>query len=244
MAMSIDFFGRAMALGHRIRLTAGRKAWLIVGLMLLTVIQIVPVQICQAESAPVSVNLAGWGWCLAYRPIGNVAANLTGSMTPRGDAPEISDVYLTGTLLFNLSDRTDSFALELRGTKVRSLFFLKQVSGGDTPLIAEFEGTWLSDNGTNYIACEGRLAITAPNHVAKPYVFVLRTTGTDVPSREQGNFVANVEFIIQKTTYAFDVIADRLADTGSQIKELLGDVLTQTAVLAREVRKLGTPYFT
>jgi hypothetical protein len=165
-------------------------------------------------------------------------------MIPRADASEISDLYLTGTLSFNLPDRTDRFELELRGTKVRSLFFLRQVSGGESPLMAEFEGTWLSDNGTDYVACEGRLAIPAPNHVAKPYVFVLRTTDVDVPAVQPGNWVQNLEFSIGRFTLAFDRMADRIADYGDNIKRMLGDVLTQIAVMFREVRKLGTPYFT
>ena len=232
-----------MRLKYRLGLTAGYKVWLIVGLMLVLVIQMIPVRICHAET-PASLDLSGWGWCLAYRPIANVAANLAGTMTPRAGAPEISDLYLTGTLSFDLPDRTDSFELELRGTKVRSLFFLRQVSGGESPLMAEFEGTWLSDNGTNYVACEGRIAVPVPNHVAKPYVFVLRTTDADVPIREPGNWVQNLEFSIGRVTLAFDRMADSIADYGDNIKQMAGDVLTEVAVMFREVRKLGTPYFT
>jgi len=192
----------------------------------------------------VSLDLSGWGWCVAYKDIGNVTLDLDGTLIPRDDAPDIADVYLTGRLDFNLSDRTDSFDLEMRGTKVRSLFFMKQVSGGEQPLIAEFEGTWLDDNATNYVACEGRLAIPAPNHIAKPYVFVLRTANVDVPSRVQGNWVQNLEFIIGESTLAFDRIADTLAEYGDNMKELAGTVFTQIAVVFREVRReLGTPYF-
>jgi len=190
---------------------------------------------------PVSLVLSGWGWCLAYRDVANVAIDLDGTMIPRVDAPDIADLYLTGTLTFNLSSRTDTFDLELRGTKVRSLFFLRQVSGGAEPFMAEFEGTWLSTD--NYVACEGRLAIPAPNHVAKPYIFVLRTTDTSVSTAEPGGWVGDWDFIVQKSTLAFDEIADRITQSGEEVKQLLGDVLTQVAVIFREVRKLGTPYF-
>jgi hypothetical protein len=225
------------------RVLARYKAWLIVALVMVLVLQLIPLQICRADS-PASLSLSGWGWCVAYMDIGNVAAELNGTMIPRASAPEISDLYLTGTLSFNLPDRTDSFDLELRGTKVRSLFFLRQASGGDSPLIAEFEGTWLSDNGTNYVACEGRLATPAPNYVAKPYIVVLRTADVTVPSRDPGNWVQNLEFVIGRSALAFDRIADRLAEYGDHIKDLLGSVLTEIAVMFREVRKLGTPYFT
>jgi hypothetical protein len=193
-----------------------------------------------ADSA--TVALTGWGWCVAYGEIASVRVVLNGSTIPRGSTDNVEDLYLRGTLTFNLAGRTDEFDLELRGTRVRSLFFLRQVSGGDSPLIAEFEGTWLSETG--YVACEGRIAVPAPNHVAKPYFFVLRTRDADLPSRLTGSWMANVDFAIGNLTSAFDTVADRLATGGSVIKEHLGNVLTQIAVLFREVRReLGTPYF-
>jgi len=85
--------------------------------------------LAQADT-PVSLSLSGWGWCVAYRDIANVTMNLTGTMIPRASASDIADLCLTGNLQFNLSDSTDNYALELRGTKVRSLFFLRQASGG------------------------------------------------------------------------------------------------------------------
>lgn len=202
-------------------------------------IPVIPTRNCRADT-PTSLWLTGWGWCLAYRDVGNVTANLTGSMIPRADAAEVDDLYLAGTLRFNLGDRTDSFDVELRGTKVRSLFFLRQSTGGGNPVIAEFEGTWLEETG--YVACEGRLAVPVPNHVARPYVFVLRTADRAVPSSEPGNFVANLEFAIRKGAEAFDLMADQLAEFGDNIKDLMGTVLTEIAVMFREMRKLGTPY--
>jgi hypothetical protein len=233
---------RASPLCAASRLTRSWRNPLLVSICLLLL-----VFVCLSNPSPakadtqVSLALSGWGWCLAYRDVANVAMDLNGTMIPRADAPEIADLYLTGTLTFNLSSRTDTFDLELRGTKVRSLFFLRQVSGGAEPLMAEFEGTWLSTD--NYVACEGRLAIPAPNHVAKPYIFVLRTTDTSVSTAEPGGWVGDWDFIVQKSTLAFDEIADRITQSGEEVKQLLGDVLTQVAVIFREVRKLGTPYF-
>jgi hypothetical protein len=194
------------------------------------------------EEVPVSITLTGWGWCVAYREIGSVVANLTGSRIARDNATEIEDIYLAGTLTFNISDRSDLFELELRGTKVRSLFFLKQVSGGEIPLIAEFEGSWLGE--TDYVACEGRIAVPAPNHIAKPYLFVLRTEGVEVPERDSGGWVGNMEFVVQKLTGAFDAVADEISSGGSLIKEALGDLLAKAAVIARDLRGLGIPYLT
>jgi hypothetical protein len=193
-----------------------------------------------AVADPATITLTGWGWCVAYREIANVSLVLDGSTIPRESADNVQDLYLTGTLTFNLEDRTDEFDLELRGTRVRSLFFLKQVSGGDNPLIAEFEGTWLSE--TDYVACEGRIAIPAPNHVAKPYFFVLRTEDTELPSRLTGDWVADIDFMVGKLTSAFDTIADQISAGAPVMKQNLGDFLTSIAVIVREVRAWGVPY--
>jgi hypothetical protein len=232
--------GRATRIGHALRHAAVVRVVLLVIVCGVVAVPAVPGRTCRADT-PASLWMTGWGWCLAYKDIGNVTANLTGTLIPRAEAPEISDIYLSGNLQFNLSEITDNFNLELRGTKVRSLFFLKQVSGGGDPLIAEFEGTWLDE--TDYVACEGRLAVPVPNHVAKPYVFVLRTPDREVLSGGRGSFVQNVEFSIRKGAQAFDEMSDRLAESGDQIKELIGTVLTEVAVIFREMRRvIEIPY--
>ena len=110
-------------------------------------------------------------------------------------------------------------------------------------MIAEFDGSWLEE--TNYIACEGRIAVPVPNHVAKPYFVVLRTKDSEVPSRvASGSWVSNIEFLIGQGTFAFDQVADRLSQSSTVVKNLLGTLLTQIAVIAREVRRQGTPYLT
>ncbi len=235
-------FDRATWIKHALRHSSFVRVLLLVLFAGVLAIPVIPAHTCRADT-PAALSLTGWGWCLAYMEVGNATANLTGTLVPRAGAPEISDIYLSGNIQFNLAEITDTFDLELRGTKVRSLFFLKQVSGGDNPLIAEFEGTWLEE--TDYVACQGRLAVPVPNHVAKPYVFVLRTRDSEVQSGERGNFVENVEFAIRKGALAFNEMSDRLAEGGDQIKELVGTVLTQVAVMFREVRKvIIVPYFT
>ena len=206
---------------------------------------LVPAPASAEAASRVSVRLLGWGWCLSYREIGDVELNLAGNMRARPDAPETADLYLRGTLEFSTTDRTDTFDLELRGTKVRSLFFLKEVGGGDEPLVAEFEGTWLDE--TDYVACQGRLGVPKPEgesglSAAKPYFFVLGTPNVDVPSRQAGGWTENIEFIIQKGVTCFDVVASRLWYGGAEIKDLLGAVLTQLAAIANGIRNLGIPY--
>jgi hypothetical protein len=193
---------------------------------------------------PVSVTLTGWGWYVGYRDIGNIAADLTGFRIPRDNATEVEDIYLEGILTFNTSERSDTFDLVLRGTKARSLFFLRQVSPMEdnvtADMVAEFEGTWL--NETDYVACEGRILLAAPNHVGKPYLFVLRTADVGLPNRGSGGWVGNLEFAIEKIVGAFDTMADEISSQSSVIQAQLGDLLTKVAVLAREARELGVPY--
>ena len=232
--------GRILSFAHSPSYSPLVRMIVVLVLAAVIVIPTLPTRSCKADS-PASLWLTGWGWCLAYRDVGNVTANLTGTTIPRSEAPEVSDLFLAGTIRFNLGERTDSFDVELRGTKVRSLFFLRQASGGGNPIVAEFEGTWLEE--TDYVACEGRLAVPVSNHVARPYVFVLRTPDSEVPSSETGGFVANLEFAIRKGAEGFDAMADRLGEFGDNIKDLVGTVLTEVAVMFREVRRLGTPYF-
>jgi len=206
------------------------------GLLLLTLALPVPAR----ADPPVSLSLAGWGWCPKYGEIADVSLSLDGDSLGRPDADQVDDLYLTGTLEFAVSGITETYDLELRGTRVRSLFFLKEVTGGDQPLVAEFEGFWLTEN--DYVACEGRMGVSIPNHTAKPYVFVLRTGSVDVPAREPGGWVPNIDFIIQKGVLCLDLVGDRLAEGGDVIKDLLASVLTKMEVLIREIRKLGIPY--
>lgn len=197
----------------------------------------------QSTDPSVTLSLSGWGWCANYTEVGNVVLNLNGSVLPRSGTTSVADLYLTGTLLFNLPNQTDNFDLELRGTKVRSVFFLQQVTGGTTPLIAGFEGTWLDE--TNYVACEGRLAVPVPDHVARLYIFVLRTRDAQIPQRKQGDWVANVEYVVQQGTLVFNTIADHIGAQNSNVKEIVGRILTRLTALARGARsKLGVPYFT
>ncbi|RLC93357.1 MAG: hypothetical protein DRI39_05925 [Chloroflexi bacterium] len=214
-------------------------------LVLCLLLAFVPVPVSGQEDNRVSVSLAGWGWCLSYGEIADVTLDLEGKMVPRADAATVSDLHLTGTLWFSITGRDERFDLDLYGTKVRSLFFLKQVTGGPDPTIAAFEGAWLEE--TNYVACEGRIAVRPDGEpgikVAKPYLFVLGTPGVEVPERQPGGWAESIDFIVQKGVQCLDVLGTRLWYGGDTIKDLLGKVLAQITVLYKEIRDRGAPYF-
>ncbi len=223
---------------------SGKKLSGILFLMILlllvpSVMVLVTPDVAFAESEA-SLILSGWGWCPAYGTIANVTLTLQGVTQPRAGAPEIADLNLSGILKFEVPGKVDRFDLELRGTRTRSVFYLRQVTEGTKHTIVEIEGFWLAE--TDYVACQGRLLVPLDSRLGKPYGFVLRTGGVEVPDREPGSFVENIDFIIQRGVLTFDIIGDRLAESGQAIRDLMGAVLTQLTVLAREVRRLGIPY--
>ena len=176
---------------------------------------------------PVSLTLSGWGWCInagcvTCMEYGNAVLQLDGSAITRDNVTNVSDLYLTGTLSFNLPDRTDNFTLELRGTRVRSAFFLKQVAGGSDPLIAEFEGVWFDYAEPAYIACEGRLGLPLPDKVAKVYVFAFRNHTAE-------NIAIPETSWLGKLTIIFDKTADNIVATGTQAQAAIGNTMARVA---------------
>jgi hypothetical protein len=141
-----------------------------------------------------------------------VVLDLNGSMMPRDNTTDVCDLYLTGTLLFNLPERTDNFTVELRGSRVRSFFFLKQVSGGANPIVAEIEGLWYEYEEPMYVACEGRLGVPVDNGFAKAYVFVLRNRDLEGELLTPGG--TRFSWLGRLTVLA-DEVADSLVDMGT-----------------------------
>ena len=176
---------------------------------------------------PVSLTLSGWGWridagCITCMEYGNAILRLDGSVIPRDNVTDVFDIYLSGTLSFNLPDSTDNFTLELRGTRGRSAFFLRQVAGGGYPLITEFEGVWFDYGETEYVACEGRLALPMPDKVARVYVFVLRNGTTEGIAIPQTSWLG-------RWTIIFDEIADRMVAAGTQAQAVIGNTMARVA---------------
>ena len=197
------------------------------------------------------IELTGWGWCPDEpRGIGNVSFPVIISAVPRTDAPESSDIRLTGSLELAYEDTTTrNFALNLTGIKARSLFHLRQ-NGLDTngeAMGAAFNGPWLTWNSSgveeHYIGGAGIIWLPHGNlsKTIKPYYFLLRTPAVNISVGTLGTgFVGNINNIIYSFTRGFDTVITALMDT--EFRDTVSNVLDSTAVIVREVRDRIGPY--
>ena len=185
-------------------------------------------------------RLTGWGWCTDYTEIANAEFVANGILVPRADAPGSSDLHLVGNVMLTLSDSTtESIALDLYGSKVRSLFYGHQEEEGKS---ASLNGVWLTWDGGQYLSAWGR--ITLPHgevfKTAKFYLLQLRTPGVEIPDREPDGFAADLEYIITVFTKFIDGLIDKLMLT--DFADILGRILAKMMILLAAVRELGVPY--
>jgi hypothetical protein len=185
-------------------------------------------------------RLTGWGWCTDYTEIANVEFVANGILVPRADAPGSSDLHLVGNVTLTLSDSTtESIALDLYGSKVRSLFYGHQEEEGKS---ASLNGVWLTWDGGQYLSAWGR--ITLPHgevfKTAKFYLLQLRTPGVEIPDKEPDGFAADLEYILTVFTRFIDGLIDKLMV--SDFADILGRVLAKMMVLLAAGRELGVPY--
>jgi hypothetical protein len=171
---------------------------------------------------PVTLTLSGWAWrinagCVSCVEYGNAVLELDGSAVARDNVSNVFDLYLIGELSLNTTDRTDNFTLELRGTRVSSAFFLKQVAGGSAPQVAEIEGVWFDYEEPMYVACEGRLGLPEPDNVATVYMFALRNGSAEG--------IAIPDSWLGKLTVIFDEVADAVVSGGTQAQVAIGNGL-------------------
>jgi len=191
------------------------------------------------------LELQGWGWCTNYGKIAD--ATLAGYvfLVERANAPESYSMHAVGNLTLQLSDTSiETIALDMYGSRVRSLFYLRQEETGKS---ASLQGTWIdADAGKYYIGTEGMIALPNPEgeafKTARLCFVLLRTPEVDVPVKEPGSFMEDLEYL--QTTFAkfFDGLIDRLMLT--DFADILGRVLAKIMVMLAAVRELGVPYIT
>ncbi len=192
----------------------------------------------------VHLYLQGWGWCTSY---GDVAsATLVGYATQveRGNGSQSFSVHALGNLTLQVGNATPEIVpVDLYGSRVRTLFYLRQEVTGES---STFTGTWITGNDTQfYILTSGLIALPNPEgqsfKTARLCFVVLRTPGGDVPDQPPGGFVANWDtFIAWSTKYADRTIT---ALVGTGVGRIIAEILAKIMILIANIRALGTPYF-
>ena len=192
----------------------------------------------------VPLYLQGWGWCTSY---GDVAsATLVGYATQveRGNGSQSFSVHAVGNLTLQVGNATPEIVpVDLYGSRVRSLFYLRQEVTGES---STFTGSWLTGNDTQFfIMTTGLIALPNPEgqsfKTARLCFVVLRTPDVNVSLGQPGNFVDDLNYIVGWSTKYFNTLLDRLVGTG--IGKILGEILSKIMILLANIRALGTPYF-
>lgn len=191
------------------------------------------------------LSLSGWGWCTNYEQI--VPATLVGyaTVTERAHAPQSFSVHAVGNLTLQLPDNSEeSIPIDIYGSKVRSLFYLRQEVTGES---GTFTGTWIKqDNNTQfYMVTTGLIAIPNPEgsafKTARLCFVLLRTPDVVVPLGEPDGFVADLDYIIGWLTALTDRFISAFVGTG--VGKIVGEILAQLMIIIAGVRELGITYF-
>jgi len=193
----------------------------------------------------VHLDLEGWGWCTT-RYGDHATASLVGYATvvERGNDSQSFSVHAVGNLTLQVGNATPEIVpVDLYGSRVRSLFYLRQEVTGES---STFTGTWITGNDTQfYILTSGLLALPNPEgqsfKTARLYYLLLRTPGGDIPEKQPDGFAADLDtFIAWSTKYADRTIT---ALVGTDVGRIIAEIIARIMTLIAQIRALGTPYF-
>jgi len=153
-------------------------------------------------------------------------------------------VHAVGNLTLQVGHATPEIVpVDLYGSRVRSLFYLRQEVTGES---STFTGTWITGNDTQfYILTSGLLALPNPEgqsfKTARLYYLLLRTPGGDIPEKQPDGFAADLDtFIAWSTKYADRTIT---ALVGTDVGRIIAEIIARIMTLIAQIRALGTPYF-
>ena len=190
------------------------------------------------------IKLEGWAWYSYGGYLVPAVFEGYASMVDRTHAGNSYSLHVVGNLTLHLSNGSDeTVTLDLHGSRVRSLFYLRQEAIGRS---ASLSGSWIDvAGGEYYIYTNGVVALPNPEgdvlKTAKLCFVILRTPDVEVPCSEGEGFVADVESIVTRFTRLVDKLWDSLIGTG--FGELMGSLLTQIAVMLVAIRDaLGGSY--
>lgn len=190
-----------------------------------------------------SITLEGWGWFTNYSEVASVTLEGYVEIVEREHAALSYSMHMAGDLTLYLgNESTETISFDMYGSRVRSLFYLRQE---ETGFSATFTGTWMdTDDSQPYIMTTGMIALPNPEgqsfKTARLLSVILRTPEVEVPAKQADGFAANVEVVVAWITKFFDKLLDNLVGTG--VGQILGDILTKIMILIAEIRALGTPY--
>ena len=185
-------------------------------------------------------RLTGWGWCTDYEEIANAEFVANVAINPVPGADGSSQIQLAGTVNLTFSDSaTEEIVLEMYGTKVRSLFSAGQEVEGKS---ASLRGVWMVGEDGQYLSGWGHVSLPEGRvfKTGKLYVLHLRTADVDIPERQPGSFVDDLEYLLTLIVKFFDGLIDRLMLT--DFADILGRLLAKLMILLAAVRDLGIPY--
>jgi len=189
------------------------------------------------------IKIEGWGWCSNYGGIVDAVFEGDVTMVERSNASQSFSLHVAGNLTLSRSGApVETIALDMYGSRVRSLFYLRQEVTGKS---VSLTGVWIdAGNGTYYISTTGVLALPNPGgqslKTARICFVMMRTPAVDVPLAAPGSFVEDVESMLTRFAKLIDKLWDGLIGTG--FREVLSDILSKVAVLLAYLRAMGTPY--
>ena len=186
-------------------------------------------------------DLEGWGWCTNYNQVAIFTFDGYTTMVSRTGASNSYSMHAVGNLTLQ-APYNETIPLDMYGSRVRSLFYLRQEITGKR---VGFQGTWLDSGGNQtYISMTGTVALSNPGgnvlKTARVCSVYLRTPSVEVPLVEPGSFVADLESMWSRYVKFVDKVVDSLVGTG--IGGILSNILSKIAVLLAHLRALGTPY--
>jgi len=192
----------------------------------------------------IHLELEGWAWCTNYGD--GATASLVGYATvvERGNDSQSFSVHAVGNLTLQVGNATPEIVpVDLYGSRVRSLFYLRQEVTGES---STFTGTWITGNDTQfYIMTSGLLALPNPEgqsfKTARVCFIVLRTPGGDVPEKQPDGFAADWDTFIAWSTKYWDRTITALVGTGAG--RIIAEIIAKIMILIAQIRALGTPYF-
>ncbi|UCG85846.1 MAG: hypothetical protein JSW71_18325, partial [Gemmatimonadota bacterium] len=185
-------------------------------------------------------RMTGWGWCTDYEEIADAEFVANGVLEPMAGAEGSSHAMFAGTVILTMSDlSTETISLKMYGTKVRSFFSMGEDAERQS---AGMSGVWMVGDEGQYVSLWGRITLPEGRifKTAKYYVLHVRTADVEIPERQPGGFVDDLEYILMVIIRFIDGLIDKLMMT--DFAEILGRVLAKIMVLVAAIRDMGIPY--